>query len=193
VKYDPERHHRRSIRLRGYDYSETGAYFVTICSFQRECLFGRVVDAEVELSQFGEVAASCWSAIPQHFSHVELDCFVVMPNHVHGIVVVTENLGGTAMPCPYGRSLQGDSGGRMRKFGDAISGSLPTIVGSFKSAVTQKINILRNSPRHPVWQRNYYEHVIRNDTSLTMLRQYICNNPSSWNQDQLHPDLSSKW
>jgi len=88
VRYDPEKHHRRSIRLRGYDYTQPGAYFVTIVTRNRECLFGDVVDGNVALNEYGHVVHACWKAIPDHFPNVTLDAFVVMPNHVHGIIVI---------------------------------------------------------------------------------------------------------
>jgi len=90
MRYDPNRHHRRSIRLSGYDYSQAGAYFITICTQDRACLFGDVVDGEMRLNDAGRVAQQCWRQIPAHFPNVELDEFVVMPNHVHGILVITD-------------------------------------------------------------------------------------------------------
>lgn len=191
VAFNPNRHHRRSIRLKHHDYTSAGFYFITICTHQRRCLLGNVMEGAVQLSEFGEIVAACWQAIPQHFSQIQLDRFVVMPNHLHGILVVTDmdkgmvvttDTGrGMAMPCPY-TTFQS------RKFGQPISGSISTIVGSFKSAVTKQINLLRHAPGTPVWQRNYYEHIIRDDRALHQIRDYIEHNPITWNQDQLHPN-----
>lgn len=185
--YDPEKHHRRSIRLRHYDYRTPGRYFVTICTYQRLSLFGDVVDGEMQINAFGKAVNDCWQAIPQHFSYVSCDAFVVMPNHVHGIVVIDGDMvgegiagEGMAVPCPN----------KARKFGKPIAGSLPTIVGSFKSAATKRINQIRDAKGSPVWQRNYYERIIRDEAALTNIRRYIRNNPAMWHEDQLRSPQS---
>jgi len=188
--YDPDKHQRRSLRLPHYDYASSGAYFITICVHQRQCLFGEIVDGMMRLNKWGTIAQECWQAIPDHFAQVQLDEWVIMPNHIHGIIVINDpDRRGTAMPCPYPvtNPIQ------KRKFGESIAGSLPTIIGSYKSAVTKRINGDRNIRGASIWQRNYYEHIIRNDTALAHIRQYIQNNPASWHQDQLHPDCPSKW
>jgi hypothetical protein len=118
MSFDPEEHHRRSIRIKGYDYSQPGAYFVTICTRDRECLLGSVL----RLNEFGEIAQRCWEEIPGHFPSVELDAFVVMPNHIHAILVVLGR--GTACRAPT-----------TEQFGRPIAGSIPTIVRAYKSAV----------------------------------------------------------
>jgi putative transposase len=167
---------RRSIRLQGYDYTQAGAYFVTICAQGRECLFGEVVDGEMVLNTYGRVVATVWQRIPRHFARVELDEWVVMPNHMHGIIAITGVDGGDATgrgeaspevgpdgkraspvePClsTTGDSrdaspLQGDS----RPAGPA-SGSLGAIVGNFKSVTTRRINRIRKTSGVRVWQRN---------------------------------------
>ena len=183
MRYNSERHHRRSLRLPKYDYASVGKYFITICAYQRQCLFGEILGGEMQSSEFGEVVQRCWQAIPIHFPNVQLDEFVVMPNHIHGVIFITDSdRRGMALPCPYDR-----------KFGKPIAGSLPTIIGSFKSAVTKHINQIRNMPETPVWQRNYYEHIIRNETALQHVQHYIQSNPLAWKQDQLHPNCASKW
>ncbi|MBW4660011.1 MAG: hypothetical protein KME15_15155 [Drouetiella hepatica Uher 2000/2452] len=188
MKYNPDKHHRRSIRLKEYDYLSPGAYFITICTHQRQCLFGEIVNGEMQLSEMGEIAESCWQAIPDHFARVQLDGFVVMPNHLHGIILIADTCRGMALPCPYPKMQL-----EKRKFGQPIAGSLSTTVGSFKSAATKQINTLRNATGIPVWQRNYYENIVPNEESLHRLRQYIHNNPLSWQEDQLHPEVQSKW
>ena len=107
MSYNPAKHHRRSIRLKGYDYSEAGIYFLTICTHQRECLFGEIIDGEMKLIEFGKIVLECWQAIPKHFSRIELDEFIVMPNHIHGILVMKDYRNnaiddgrGLAMPTP---------------------------------------------------------------------------------------------
>jgi len=101
-RYDPNRHHRRSIRLKNYDYSQAGAYFVTICTHGHIHLFGEVVDGEMRLNPFGEIVQAVWFDLPQHYGHVQLDAFVVMPNHVHGIIVLTADpvVGAGLNPAP---------------------------------------------------------------------------------------------
>lgn len=183
MKYNPDIHRRRSIRLRGYDYSQAGAYFVTICTQHRECLFGKITDQVMRLNDAGAIAAKCWQGIPLHFPHAALDEWTVMPNHVHGIIVITDTAGrGTACRAPTHRAPATE------RFGKPVSGSLPTVVRSYKSAVTRHINILRTTPGNRLWQRNYWDHVIRNETELHRIRQYIRNNPTRWQEDALHPD-----
>ena len=175
---------RRSIRLRGYDYSQAGVYFVTICTHNRRSeksfapyLFGEIVDGEMVLNDVGRLVAKCWRDIPAHFPHVELDEFIVMPNHVHGILLIA-NCRGTACRAPTGE-----------RFGKPIGGSLPTIVRSFKSAATKRINERRNEPGMKFWQRNYYEHIIRNEGELSDIREYIVNNPLKWEFDRENPNI----
>ena len=181
MRFDPERHHRRSIRLKGYDYSQPGTYFITICAHDRACLFGEVVDGEMRLNEYGHIVRRCWEEIPLHFPHAELDTFVVMPNHVHGIVILTvgarHDVGARhAVPLPH-----------TEQFGKPVPGSIPTIVRSFKSATTRHINALRGTPGAPVWQRNYYEHIVRNEESLNRIREYILTNPIRWAMDWENP------
>ena len=181
-QFDPDKHHRRSIRLPGYDYTQAGAYFVTVCTWNRECLFGDVVDGEMRLNELGEIVRACWHEIPDHFPHVGSDEFVIMPNHVHGILVIVEtNVVGARHAVPLQNQCT-------EQFGKPLAGSIPTIIRSFKSAVTKRINDLRGTPGVSVWQRNYYEHVIRDEESLNRIRQYIVENPRRWHLDRENPD-----
>jgi len=157
---------RRSVRLRGHDYS-AGTYFVTICADNRVPTFGDVVQRRVHLSAAGRVARACWLQITRHHPHVRLDAFVVMPDHIHGILCFTSP------------SVSPD---RRRRFGDAVPGSLSTILGSYKAEVTKRINAERHTPGQRVWQRNYYEHVVRDQTDLHQIRWYIITNPIRWNR-----------
>ena len=170
MRFDPEKHHRRSIRIKGYDYSQPGAYSVTICTRDRECLLGSVL----RLNEFGEIARRCWEEIPGHFPSVELDAFVVMPNHIHAIMVVPGR--GTACFAPT-----------TEQFGRPVAGSIPTIVRAYKSATTRRINVLRATAGVSVWQRNYYEHLIRTEKELQSIREYIIGNPALWNEDRNNP------
>ncbi|MGE0824886.1 MAG: transposase [Candidatus Binatia bacterium] len=134
IAFDPEKHHRRSIRLKGYDYRQAGAYFVTIVTHGRECLFGNVVDGGMALSERGKIVQRCWDEIPVHFPNVQLDTFTVMPNHIHGIIVIV----GATHASPLPQAVFPPHGPETR--------SLGAIVGSFKSAVTKRINEQRGSP-----------------------------------------------
>jgi len=185
MRYDPEKHHRRSIRLKGYDYTQAGAYFITICTKDRACLFGDVADGVMRLNQMGHIVRQCWLEIPEHFPHVVLDEFVVMPNHVHGIIVIvaTPNVGAThdvgathASPLPNDDTSTRPRGPQRQ--------SVASIVGSFKSAATKRINEHRGTPGAPVWQRNYFEHIIRSEDSLNRIRKYIADNPARWGYDR---------
>ncbi len=178
MKYDPENHHRRSIRLKGYDYSQAGAYFVTICTQNRACLFGEVVDGQMRVNELGEIVREEWLRTGQIRPNVELDAFVVMPNHIHGIIVLRGyDRRGTLQRAPT----------TVERFGKPTSNTIPTIVRLFKSATTKRINHLRGTPGARVWQRNYYERIIRNDDELRRIREYIANNPLQWALDRDNP------
>ena len=167
---------RKSIRLIGYDYAQAGGYYVTIVTFQRECLFGEIACGEVRLNALGRIVAECWQAIPEHFPRAEVDAFVVMPNHVHGIIFLAGTMVGAthASPLPQPKFPHGPK-----------SGSLGAIVGSFKSAVTHRAGIELNAGN--VWQRNYYEHIIRDQAEYECIARYIAENPSNWEQDDERP------
>nr|WP_315862938.1 transposase [Thermosynechococcus sp. NK55a] len=302
MPYDPERHHRRSIRLKGYDYTQPGAYFITICTHDRACLFGEVVEGQMRLNEAGHIAQQCWTDIPNHFPHIQLDEFIIMPNHVHGILVIVHHVhhvGARHAVPPHGMPPHGmpphgmpphgmpphgmpphgmpphgmpphgmpphgmpphgmpphgmpphgmpphgmpphgmpphgmpphgmpphgmpphgmpphgmpphgmpphgmpphgmppppmaSPNPTVEQFGKPVHGSLPTIVRSFKSATTRHINILRGTPGAPVWQRNYYEHIIRNEDALHRIRQYIATNPLRWHLDRENADRTGR-
>ncbi|MBF0219052.1 MAG: hypothetical protein HQL49_05925 [Gammaproteobacteria bacterium] len=183
----PPRRHRRSIRLQGYDYSQAGAYFVTICTHNRECLFGEIVDGEMRLNEAGNIARQCWDDIPIHFPQVDLDEFVVMPNHIHGIVVITGNVGAknfspqpqpnfSPQPQPNFSPLPQPT----RPCG--TSKTIGSIVRGFKIGVTKWMR--NNTPIYDVWQRNYWEQIVRNTPELNRIREYIHNNPVQWELDK---------
>lgn len=227
---DAKRRQRRTIRLKGYDYSSSGAYFITICTHQRQCLFGEIVNGEMRLNQFGRLVRSQWLKIPHHHTHVELDAWVIMPNHIHGILILntpgrdaalgqdlensTDDSNPNATPlCDReyvnGAWLPAESGVAFgQKSLPSSANSLPNaaplpprlgagtvgaIVLNFKSVTTRSFNRIQRSPGSTIWQRNYYEHIIRSEASLGRIRQYIQNNPLSWQHDQLHPGNPSKW
>jgi REP element-mobilizing transposase RayT len=182
MPFDPQRHHRRSIRLKGYDYSQAGAYFVTICAQNRECLFGEIVDGEMRLNGQGEIVIACWDNLPCHFPHIELDAFVVMPNHVHGIIVIAYDTGGGR-----GKAFANPSKCCVPTKRGSPGGSLCAVVQNFKSISTRKINQQRDARGAPVWQRNYYEHIIRDERELDRIREYIAANPAKWDEDTENP------
>ena len=153
--------HRRSVRLPGYDYAQPGTYFVTVVTYARGFLLGRIENGEIVLSKLGEVAQQQWEKLPMRFPRVELGAFVIMPNHLHGIIVIHDRRG-TA-----GCAQDSDDGSFRRapteEFAKPVPGSIPTIVRSYEAAVTYRIHLMRGQVRSPVWQRNYYEHIIRDD------------------------------
>jgi REP element-mobilizing transposase RayT len=220
TRYDPLRHHRRSIRLKGYDYAQPGAYFITLCTHERACLFGEVTDGHLRLNDYGRVVAETWEWLAEQYRYVELDEWVVMPNHMHGILVIVGDAsspnGNAAGPRRGGsRPAPTDAGpqptpmdgepqpaptdaGPQPTPPDAESQPAPAegqpkrkplgqLIGAFKTVSAKRINALRGTPAAPVWQRNYYEHVVRNERELRAIRRYIANNPLKWTLDRDNP------
>ncbi|GMT42253.1 MAG: hypothetical protein IEMM0002_0664 [bacterium] len=176
---------QRSIRIKRYDYSRAGAYFVTICTQNRECLFGDVVDGEMVLNDAGRIVDDEWEKSADIRDEIELDEFVIMPNHFHGVVCIHDDGRGTARRARGSTARRAPTGER---FGKPVPGSLPTIIRSFKSAVTKRINEMHRAPGVTLWQRGFYEHVIRNERELTRVRQYITDNTAKWELDRENPD-----
>jgi putative transposase len=173
-------HHRRSIRLKEYDYGAAGYYYITICTYDHQCLFGEIENGKSLLNQNGKIVRTEWAKTPVIRPNVSLDEFVIMPNHLHGIIIIDNNVGAH-------RNVPLHQSSTVGQFGKSISNSIPTIVKLYKSTVTKQINLLRKTPAQPVWQRNYYEHIIRNDKELFNIRQYINNNPFQWELDNENP------
>ncbi|MBI3247833.1 MAG: hypothetical protein HYZ50_15120 [Deltaproteobacteria bacterium] len=172
-------YHRRSIRLPGYDYRQSGMYFVTIGTWERQSLFGAVVGGEMRLSEYGQIVKEEWLRTLLLRPGVDLDEFVVMPNHLHGILVLpAENVRSvgahSCAPLPQQRLYR-----QPRSLGSLLAG--------FKSAATKRINDLRHMLGMPLWQRNYYEHIIRNEDELHHVREYIQTNPLRWELDRENP------
>ena len=184
MKYYLDENQRKSTRLRGYDYTQAGAYFITICTHTRECLLGEVVNGEMRPNEYGNIANARWNEIPVHFSDVGTDSFVVMPNHIHGIIVLSDDCRGGVTPPNWVTTLDktGTETVPLRKR------TLGQIVAYFKYQTTKSINQIRSTPGVHVWQRNYYEHVIRNRTDLEEIREYIVNNPLKWDLDRENPN-----
>lgn len=194
--FDPEKHHRRSILLKGYDYSQAGLYFITICCHNRECLFGKIVHGEMKLNQYGQIAYNEWLKTPQIRQNVTSDVFVIMPNHMHAIIRLFRR-GEMLSPQIHApenmnemnsTGITGDTHGIVRK-GENISPlrgpsqTVGAIVRGYKSAVTKQLNELNINSL--VWQRNYYEHIIRDEHSYLKISEYIKNNPANWDKDSL--------
>ena len=232
MKYDPQKHHRRSIRLKGYDYAQPGAYFITIVTHDRECLFGEIVDGEMRLNEFGEIARAEWfqTAVVRPNVVLHPDEFVVMPNHIHGIIWIVDNdetdmvgatrrvapttaahppaahpsidpptashspiVGATRRVAPTTVAQLPDSTPPMTPTihpRGPVTGSIGAIIGQFKSIATKRINDLRRTPGAPVWQRNYYEHIIRNERALNAIQRYILNNPANWKEDAEYVEVT---
>ncbi len=169
------KHRRRRVRrLQDYDYSWAGAYFVTMCTHNRERLFGKVAASEMYLNTFGGIVQSAWSSLPECYPTILLDEFIVMPDHVHGIIVITED-GEKKHPAEAIYEFPRRMSRLQRR-----EMLLPKIIGRFKQNSAKQINLLRNSPGVAVWQRNYYEHIIRNAESARRIREYIASNPLKW-------------
>jgi putative transposase len=163
---------RRIIRLSDYDYSSSGAYFVTICTDNKTCLFGNIVNGTIELNVLGSIVQRVWLEIPLHFSHVTLCDFVVMPNHIHGIIHLNHVVGENhVVRATHASPLQGNGFAK----GKLASGSLGAIVGSFKSVASKLLKKFHSYSSKSIWQRNYYEHVIRNKPSLERISRLLKN------------------
>jgi REP element-mobilizing transposase RayT len=206
MSYNPDIHQRRSIRLKGYDYATPGAYFVTVCTHERECLFGDIVDGVMRLNEAGRMVNTVWDEIPAHYPGIDVDAFIVMPNHIHGIVaIVGAAPRGRPGPEPsnvtVGAAPRGRPGPEQSKNGQpqgvaptAVGLSLPEVVNRFKTMTTKRYadGVKQNGwPVFPgkLWQRNYYERVIRNVNELSAIREYITRNPQQWSMDTDNPKI----
>jgi REP element-mobilizing transposase RayT len=235
AKYNPVIHHRRSIRLQGYDYSRPGAYFVTICLQEKDShLLGEVVTGKVQGSRYGEIVLKCWNRLPRHYPNVILDEFVVMPNHVHGIILIgagakivgaglQNRIFKDVKPARTGHDIDdmhdfhhihdmnevhgenimvagndGCAGAGLqnsivkdekpaRTMDDRciVAYSLSEIIRGFKTFSARRINEFRGISGVPVWQRNYWKHIVRDEGELQRIREYINNNPLRWEKDKL--------
>ena len=183
MTHSRQRHHRRTLRLEGFDYTQTGYYFVTIVVKERKCLLGEIAGEEMKLNEMGRIVAASWKWLGDQYPYVELDEYIVMPNHVHGIIVIKDTDNGAIASHRRGDSRIAPtppSQVQKRK-------SLGRLVGAVKTVSARKVNLCRGTPGQPLWQRNYYEHVIRNEESLAQIRQYIRDNPAKWELDREHP------
>ncbi len=182
-----DKHRRNSIRLKGYDYIQAGAYFVTICTRGRECLFGDIMNGEMQLNEVGRIMANTWEWLATQYAYIELDAWIVMPNHLHGIIVILND-----------DSTSGSGRGGSRTAPTQIAIAKPVtrkplgrLIGAFKTVSTQRINELNGSSGAPIWQRNYYEQIIRDEKSLQQIREYIISNPLKWGLDHENPNVGA--
>ena len=196
-KYNPNIHHRRSIRLKGYDYSLQGLYFITICCQDKICRFGHIQNNEMILNEFGQIAYNEWVKLNQRFSNIELDAFQIMPNHIHFIIAL--NNINVSKPAPVGagftpaqnNNAQNQINQPMQIIGQpqGIAPTVSDIIGAYKSLVTNaclEIYKSKDEIMGRFLQRNYYEHIIRNEQSYQTIFEYIINNPKNWNNDKLY-------
>lgn len=179
--FNPKIHHRRSIRLKGYDYSLEGAYFVTIATFQQKCLFGEVVNGGVRLNTYGLIAHEQWLRLQKRFPPSDLSIFIIMPNHIHGIIHIVRGAGEDFEHAPIRIPPQ-----RPYDNFQVTPGSLGAMVRAYKASVTYRINAMRGYTNPPIWQQNYYDHIIRNEKEYEQIRDYIVANPATWIDDRFY-------
>ena len=200
MNYNPNIHHRRSIRLKGYDYSQAGLYFITICVQDRKCLFGEIGNGEMILNEYGIVGNQRWQQLPERFTNMELDVFQIMPNHMHGIIML-KTVGATLAVAPDNTVVKKNAIANDNFIsGHTGAGASPAptntktvgdIMGAYKSLVANGcLEIFKQ--KHPgkmmgkLWQRNYYEHIIRDEQSYQRISEYIINNPKNWKDDKFY-------
>ncbi|WP_456414008.1 transposase [Oceanithermus profundus] len=169
-----ERPRRKPTRLADFDYRSPGAYFVTLVAHKRVCLFGEVVEGKLKLNALGRIVEDVWTGLPDHYPHIELDAFVVMPNHFHGLVILQPD------PAVVGEGFK-PSPTAIRRHG------LSEIVRALKTFSARRINALRGTPGQRLWQRSYHDRIVRNETELNRLRAYIATNTLCWHLDRENP------
>ncbi len=176
MNYELKPLRRRSIRLKDFDYSQCGGYFITICTRHRKCLFGDINDDQVKLNKIGKIAQTCWEDIPNHYPSVVLDEYIIMPNHLHGIILIDHKSveAKNFEPQQFREPTN--------QFQQIIPRSIGCIIRGYKIGVTQSVRA--NTNIDIIWQRNFYEHVIRDDKELAILREYIAINPHNWKTDE---------
>jgi len=176
-------HHRRSIRLPGHDYTSEGGYFITCVTQERKHLFGEIIDGKMHLNAFGKIVKEEWFETAKMRLNIELDEdeFVVMPNHIHGIIWIMDDCRGTLQRAPIEQPTT------VERFQKPVSNSIPTIIRLYKSTTTKQINLLRQLQGERVWQCNYFEHIIRSEKDYEAIANYIYDNPQNWEKDDENP------
>ena len=201
ARYNRYKHHRHSIRLNGYDYSRPGLYFITICVRNRECILSEINMQAVILTNFGKILEKFWLQLPQHFNNVQLDTYVIMPNHLHGIINIIFDKKGVnpvaAIPAGAIHELplleimnnesQSMESAQTPNWRDRRKMLLARMIGYFKINSAKEINLIQDISGLSFWQRNYYEHIIRDESELIQIRRYIKDNPRHWLDDENNP------
>jgi len=195
IQYDHQKHHRRSIRLHGYDYSQAGAYFITLVTYQQECIFGDIVDENMVLNHIGKIVQWEWLNLPKRFNYLELGGFMVMPNHFHGILFIHEtsvvpHQGAINTPSINPQSpnkVEMDVEESSFQPNESKPASLGAIISQFKSRATKEIWKIPSWNGIPIWQRNYYERIIRDEQEMEKAWRYIESNPAQWRRDDENP------
>ncbi|KAA3615662.1 MAG: hypothetical protein D8M58_15820 [Calditrichaeota bacterium] len=209
--YNPDIHHRKSYRLMDYDYSKPGLYFITICTYKKEHIFGEIENSKMIINKYGEIVIDEWIRTPEIRQNIKLDEFGVMPNHIHGIIQIVDDSVGAYCNTPLpdklspsmdcntplqnnqqqpnvcntpllNKQILGDNESKLK----SPSKTVGAIIRGFKSAVSKKINEIRNSPGIPVWQRNFHDHIIRNEKEFYRIKTYIRDNPLKWDDDRYY-------
>lgn len=186
-------HHRRTIRLKGYDYSQAGLYFVTICVQNRQCLFGEIIGGKMVLNDLGKIAYDEWIKLSERYPHIMFDVFQIMPNHMHGIININNPTVGATLAVVLNNPVApiGNPVGHIKAGASPAPTTVGNIVGAYKSLVANgclKIYKQNNQTMWKLWQRNYYEHIIRNEQSYQRIAEYIINNPAKWNNDKFYAE-----
>ena len=179
MKYNPAIHHRRSIRLKGYDYSKEGMYFNTICCDCRKCWFGNIENEIMILNEYGKIADHKWNDLPNRFLNIELGEFRIMPNHMHDIIMIQSSDSGSGVSPDHTNPTKTNT----------INKTVGDMVGAYKSIVAVKclaIFKMQNQKMGKLWQRNYYEHIIRDEQSFNNISSYIIYNPKNWQHDKFN-------
>jgi REP-associated tyrosine transposase len=182
VEKNSPNQHRRSTRMKGYDYSLAGAYFITVATYQRSIIFGEVVNGEVKLNQYGNVAFQQWIRLGKRFKDSNFPTFIIMPNHIHAVVCIVRGAG-----VEFNHEFSGNLPLRPYKIPITTPGSLGVIVRAYKASVTYRINALRGKTEPPIWQRNYYDHIVRNEKEYEHIWKHIETNPINCSGDHLTP------
>jgi putative transposase len=184
MPFDPDQHHRHSTRLLDYDYSQRGVYFVTICTARRRQILGEIENGESRVTNVGEIVQGAWSTLPTRFPFIELDAFVVMPNHLHAVLAIVA--AGLAPPASREGTKEGEASlAPTAKRAKQVT--LGQIVGAFKSLSAIEVNRRLRRTGAAVWQRGFYEHIVRGEGELQKMERYICENPLRWGFDPENP------
>jgi len=191
MKYNPELHHRKTIRLKGYDYSQNGVYFITVCIQGREKLFGEIENKKIHLNDTGKMIDAQWNILSNRFGNIRLDAYIIMPDHFHGIIEIVNATKNVGAPLVGALDMEDIINNNQNVANVPNSNStIGDIIGAFKSITTHEyINGVKNYNWRlfniKLWQRNYYEQIVRDENALNKIREYIINNPYNWEMDEL--------